>query len=124
MERKFVVNPLTNKSLLVGSATYRKLVANGTLVHDPQVDTSESESEPEPEKPVRKVLAKQLVREVKKNKSQFVDLSKKETDKLLRKLLLLKLAPKKKVKKRRPKTPPPSSSDESSESESSSSESD
>lgn len=127
MKEGHALNPQTGRIIKKSTAQYRKLVKLGLIVEQDEPEpTPEPVKDPEPEpKPisVKTEMAVLAVDLVKKNKAQFVDLSKKETDKLLRKLLLERLCPKqdkkkpKKKSKYKLKTSPPSSSDESSESD-------
>jgi hypothetical protein len=133
---ELILNPKTNRFVKVGGPKYNRLVKEGFIkpeaTPEPLSETivepeAVPEAVPEPThvpKPVsvKAEMAKVAVDLVKKNEAQFVDLSKKETDKLLRKLLLEKLCPEKPKKKKKKskyklRTPPPSSSDESSDSD-------
>jgi hypothetical protein len=133
---ELILNPKTNRFVKVGGPKYKRLVKEGFITPNAEtpepVETSDPVAEKEPEpvgkelpapKPVcvKSEMAVVAVDLVKKHESQFVDLSKAETSKLLRKLLIDKLAPKTPKKKKKSKyklrTPPPSSSDESSDSD-------
>jgi hypothetical protein len=128
---ELILNPKTNRFVKVGGPKYNRLVKEGFIkpeaTSEPLAEpTPEPEPKPVPEpvpKPVsvKAEMAKVAVDLVKKHEAQFVDLSKKETDKLLRQLLLEKLCPKQDNKKKKKskyklKAPPPSS-DESSDSD-------
>ena len=120
----YITNPRTNRRLKFGSKSYYKYIEEQNMLleaeqHRLKMEQTRETSQPAP---IRKALAKEMVNIVASNKSKFSDLSKKETDKLLRKLLLEKLKSKKKKKKKKVITPP-TSSDESSDSDSDSSDS-
>lgn len=124
MEKAFVLNPITNKSVLVHSATYKKLVKEGTIKPYEPPQNTPPEPQEEPQQPIKAKLAHEMVDIVATNKSKFNELSKKETDKLLRKLLVAKLTDKRKknFKKKKPKykiVEPSSSESESDASETS-----
>ena len=133
----YVFNPLTKRFVCKTSKTYDRLVKSGHVIEDDAVHTpsrttiqqpENDESEPEP--PIKEMLADELTDIVRDNQDKLMDLTEKQTNKLLRKLLYEKLTvskekkkknkqekPKKKPKKYKIKTPPPSDS-ETSESES------
>jgi hypothetical protein len=112
---ELILNPKTNRFVKVGGPKYNRLVKEGfikpeatsevlseTIVKPTPELTPKPTPEPTPEpKPisVKAEMAVLAVDLVKKNEAQFVDLTKKETDKLLRKLLLERLCPKPKAKK-------------------------
>lgn len=116
-----IKNPLTNRSIKVGGDIYKKLLKDGVIKPpEPKVEP-EPRVEPEPE--VEKELMTAAVNTVAKNKKQFVGLSQKETDKMLKKLLYEKLVlsnkkDKKKKKKKKKYYSSSESSSESSDSES------
>lgn len=126
MDKKIVLNPLSNRFVKINSAKYKRLVKEGVI----QVQTPEPAEEvktPEPLKPAetpslpKAEIAEQCVNIVAQNKSKFENLSKEETDVLLRTLLVEKLFGKMSTKEVKPKkktkfkvkAPPPSSESES-----------
>jgi hypothetical protein len=127
MKEGHCLNPQTGRIIKKSTAQYRKLVKLGLIEEEPPNATPEpfkepfKEPEPVPEPiSVKTEMAKVAVDLVKKNEAQFVDLSKKETDKLLRQLLIERLCPKQDKKKKKSKyklKAPPPSSDESSDSD-------
>ena len=131
MHKKIVLNPESNRFVKINSAKYKRLVKEGVI----QVQTPEPAEEvktPEPLKPAetpslpKKEIAEQCVNIVAQNKSKFENLSKEETDILLRTLLVEKLFGKmstkevkqKKKAKFKVKVEQPPSSESESESES------
>jgi hypothetical protein len=132
-----ILNPSTNRFVNIGSQKHKRLILEGVL---PPVDGLELETEPMPEavrtvkepdqeltqaqrKDFKNKLASECSTIVNAHISQFKNISQKQTDALLKKMLYEKLCiedkPKKKKKKLfKPKTPPPSSSDDSSDSDS------
>jgi hypothetical protein len=147
MSSKKILNPATNRFVNYGSQKYYRLVNEGVIklpvevIPDVKTDNINYEKiQVKPDdinyekiqvKPVKQLLAEELTTIVKENKKEFQkELTQKETDALLRRLLYEKLCiskkgkskkeekPKKKKKKYKIKTPPPSSESES-ESESS-----
>ena len=135
---RFIQNPFTNRWILKKSPTHIRLVHSGVFK---DMDSTKpikpvlikpttpaileqhflQNETPQTPEPIKGKLAETLTDIVAENKSKFVDLSEKETNKLLRKLLTLKLTKKKKKKKK--KKIIVSSSDDS-DSDSDSSESD
>jgi hypothetical protein len=136
MNSKKILNPATNRFVNYGSQKYYRLVNEGVI--KPVDEKAEANAEatltiipevkPEPivAPPVKQLLAEELTTIVKENKKEFQkELTQKETDALLRRLLYEKLCiskkgkskkkekPKKKKKKYKIKTPPPSSESES-----------
>ena len=131
MHKKIVLNPESNRFVKINSAKYKRLVKEGVI----QVQTPEPAEEvktPEPLKPAetpslpKAEIAEQCVNIVAQNKSKFENLSKEETDILLRTLLVEKLFGKmstkevkqKKKAKFKVKVEQPPSSESESESES------
>ena len=131
MHKKIVLNPESNHFVKINSAKYKRLVKEGVI----QVQTPEPAAEvktPEPPKTAetptlpKKEIAEQCVNIVAQNKSKFENLSKEETDILLRTLLVEKLFGKmstkevkqKKKAKFKVKVEQPPSSESESESES------
>ena len=136
MHKKIVLNPESNRFVKINSAKYKRLVKEGVI----QVQTPEPAEEvktPEPLKPAetptppppslpKAELAEQCVNIVAQNKSKFENLSKEETDILLRTLLVENLFGKmstkevkqKKKAKFKVKVEQPPSSESESESES------
>lgn len=131
MHKKIVLNPESNRFVKINSAKYKRLVKEGVI----QVQTPEPAEEvktPEPPKTAetptlpKKEIAEQCVNIVAQNKSKFENLSKEETDILLRTLLVEKLFGKmstkevkqKKKAKFKVKVEQPPSSESESESES------
>jgi hypothetical protein len=122
-----VLNPNSNRFVRVGGAKYNRLIKERVLseVKTPkEIETPETpetiETPEEPEKVnLKSEVANMSINLVKQHKNAFRDLSKEETDKLLRKLLIEKLAPKSKKKKTKSKfkLKKPSSSEESSDSD-------
>jgi hypothetical protein len=123
MKEGYVLNPQTSRIIKRTTAQCRKLVKLGLIDEEPPKPVPEAVPEPTPvPKPisVKTEMAKVAVDLVKKNEAQFTDLSKVETDKLLRHLLIERLCPKQDKKKKKSKyklKAPPSSSDESSDSD-------
>jgi len=130
MHKKIVLNPESNRFVKINSAKYKRLVKEGVI----QVQTPEPAEEvktPEPPKPAetpslpKAEIAEQCVNIVAQNKSKFENLSKEETDVLLRTLLVEKLFGKMSTKEKKPKkktkfkvkTPPSSESESESESD-------
>ena len=115
---RFIQNPFSKRYILKKSPTHIRLVHSGVFLN---MDSTEPIKVVLPPKitpaiihaPIKEPLCKTLVNIVDKNKNQFEDLSEKETNLLLRKLLTLKLTKKKKKKKKK-KVIVVSSSDESS----------
>ena len=131
MHKKIVLNPESNRFVKINSAKYKRLVKEGVI----QVQTPEPAEEvktPEPPKTAetpslpKAEIAEQCVNIVAQNKSKFENLSKEETDILLRTLLVEKLFGKmstkevkqKKKAKFKVKVEQPPSSESESESES------
>ena len=134
MHKKIVLNPESNRFVKINSAKYKRLVKEGVI----QVQTPEPAEEvkpaetPEPPKTAetpslpKAEIAEQCVNIVAQNKSKFENLSKEETDILLRTLLVEKLFGKmstkevkqKKTAKFKVKVEQPPSSESESESES------
>ena len=130
MHKKIVLNPESNRFVKINSAKYKRLVKEGVI----QVQTPEPAEEvktPEPPKTAetptlpKKEIAEQCVNIVAQNKSKFENLSKEETDILLRTLLVEKLFGKMSTKEKKPKkktkfkvkAPPSSESESESESD-------
>ena len=152
MPQTHVLNPQTNRMLKLTSKNCKRLIQLGIIQPpEPQENTKDSDEtklvssqltqEPEPPKPpevpvreanrtsIEKELKKEVKTEMKKiineNKNEFKELSQRETDALLKRMLFEKLCvnkpkPKKiaKPKTKKYKVVQPSSSDESSSEES------
>jgi hypothetical protein len=132
MNSKKILNPATNRFVNYGSQKYYRLVNEGVIKLPveaiPEVKT-EVKPEPIVAPPVKQLLAEELTTIVKENKPLFQkELTQKETDALLRRLLYEKLCIKKKEKKPKEKPKkkkkykiktPPQSSESESDSESS-----
>jgi hypothetical protein len=122
----WILNPRTNRRLKFGSKSYYKFLEEEKVLLAAEKTRLEAEKvaneQEAPPLPIKNALARELVDIVGDNKPKFVDLTKKQTDKLLRKLLIEKLTVKakkpkaKKKKYRRIVTPEPSSSESSSDS--------
>lgn len=137
-----VLNPKTNRFVRIGTQKYKRLIREGVLKEPPQ-SPKEFAPTPEPIEPPPSPIETQKFNEddyhakmaetfqkiVKENESKLVDLTQKQTDVLLKKLLYQKLCvdkpekPKKvkkpkKAKKKKFKIVQPSSSESESESES------
>lgn len=140
----FVLNPITNRYIAVDSKVYNRLVKAGSIepvtpqivTPEPIIQVPETKIENVPKTvpvvtapPVKELLANELTDIVKEHKKKFAkELTQKQTDALLRKLLYDKLCVSKKKKKvdassrkpaKKPKkikfkiaTPPPSSDSE------------
>ena len=115
---RFIQNPFSKRYILKKSPTHVRLVHSGVFLN---MDSTEPIKVVIPPKvtpaiihaPIKEALCETLVNIIDKNKNKFEDLSEKETNLLLRKLLTLKLTKKKKKKKKK-KVIVVSSSDESS----------
>lgn len=133
MHTKIVLNPESNRFVKINSAKYKRLVKEGVIqVQTPEpaeeVKPAETPLPPPPTPPSlpKAELAEQCVNIVAQNKSKFENLSKEETDILLRTLLVEKLFGKmstkevkqKKKAKFKVKVEQPPSSESESESES------
>jgi hypothetical protein len=133
MHKKIVLNPESNRFVKINSAKYKRLVKEGVIqVQTPEpaeeVKPAETSPPPPPTPPSlpKAELAEQCVNIVAQNKSKFENLSKEETDILLRTLLVEKLFGKmstkevkqKKKAKFKVKVEQPPSSESESESES------
>jgi hypothetical protein len=136
MHKKIVLNPESNRFVKINSAKYKRLVKEGVIqVQTPEpaeeVKPAETPPPPPPTPPPSPALpkaeiAEQCVNIVAQNKSKFENLSKEETDILLRTLLVEKLFGKmstkevkqKKKAKFKVKVEQPPSSESESESES------
>ena len=127
MENQKILNPMTKRYVKINSQQYNKLVLEG-LIKPPVEEIKNEIKVAEP--PIKALLAEELTTIVKENKKQFEkELTQKECDKLLKKLLYEKLCISKKPKKDKTekkkkkikfkvKTPEPSESDsESSDSD-------
>lgn len=133
MHKKIVLNPESNRFVKINSAKYKRLVKEGVIqVQTPEpaeeVKPAETSPTPPPTPPSlpKAEIAEQCVNIVAQNKSKFENLSKEETDILLRTLLVEKLFGKmstkevkqKKKAKFKVKVEQPPSSESESESES------
>ena len=127
MENQKILNPITKRYVKINSQQYNKLVLEG-LIKPPVEEIKNEIKVAEP--PIKALLSEELTTIVKENKKQFEkELTQKECDKLLKKLLYEKLCISKKPKKDKTekkkkkikfkvKTPEPSESDsESSDSD-------
>ena len=93
---RFIFNPCSKRWILKGSPTHIRLVRNGFFAN---MESTEVLMIPNPKlvkpktepKPIKNVLANTLTDIVADKQDQFVDLSKRDTDRLLRKLLFDKL---------------------------------
>lgn len=132
MHKKIVLNPESNRFVKINSAKYKRLVKEGVIqVQTPEpaeeVKPAETPPPPPPTPPSlpKAELAEQCVNIVAQNKSKFENLSKEETDILLRTLLVEKLFGKMSTKEKKPKkktkfkvkAPPSSESESESESD-------
>ena len=129
MENQKILNPITKRYVKINSQQYNKLVLEG-LIKPPVEEIKNEIKVAEP--PIKALLAETLTDVVKENKKQFEkEMSQKDCDKLLKKLLYEKLCLTKKPKKDKPekkkkkikfkvKTPEPSESESQSESDDSS----
>jgi hypothetical protein len=133
MHKKIVLNPESNRFVKINSAKYKRLVKEGVIqvqTPEPAEEVKPAETPPPPTPPPPSLpkaeLAEQCVNIVAQNKSKFENLSKEETDILLRTLLVEKLFGKmstkevkqKKKAKFKVKVEQPPSSESESESES------
>ena len=106
IEEEKVMNPFTNRFVKVNSAAYGKMQEKMKLANLEVVQPEIKEMEPKPSE-LQSSLSDKLTDIVQENKSKFSkDMSKKEMDILLKKLLLKKLkltdkTPKKKKKKQK-----------------------
>jgi len=116
----YCFNPSSNRICRLDTAKTKKLIKSGIVVipRDLQMpneripETPEPVQEPEPPKP--EVQEKELKSEVKaemksiinENKNEFKELSQRETDALLKRMLFEKLCVKKKKKKKKAKPKP------------------
>jgi hypothetical protein len=131
----YIFNPVTNRMILKSSRQAVRLSKLGLISLDEptpvkletvpesnyEAETPEPESEPEKEinpKKLKKKMIHSLTDIAAENKNDFKDLTQKETDDLLRKLLYKKLNIKKPVKKLKKKKKKYISSDSESSSES------
>ena len=132
MHKKIVLNPESNRFVKINSAKYKRLVKEGVIqVQTPEpaeeVKPAETPPPPPPTPPSlpKAEIAEQCVNIVAQNKSKFENLSKEETDILLRTLLVEKLFGKMSTKEKKPKkktkfkvkAPPSSESESESESD-------
>jgi hypothetical protein len=122
-----ILNPSTNRFVLVGSSKYKRLVKEGVIkphVPQPQTQPQPAPSRPpSPESPpstrsLKKELIKTTTDIVRDNRQDFVDLTQKQTDALLKRMLYEKLCidkpnAKKKTHKKHKKKYASSSSDSS-----------
>ena len=128
MHKKIVLNPESNRFVKINSAKYKRLVKEGVIqvqTPEPAEEVKPAETPPPPPPPPPSLpkaeIAEQCVNIVAQNKSKFENLSKEETDILLRTLLVEKLFGKMSTKEKKPKkktkfkvkAPPPSSESES-----------
>lgn len=133
MHKKIVLNPESNRFVKINSAKYKRLVKEGVIqvqTPEPAEEVKPAETPPPPTTPPPSLpkaeIAEQCVNIVAQNKSKFENLSKEETDILLRTLLVEKLFGKmstkevkqKKKAKFKVKVEQPPSSESESESES------
>ena len=123
MNSKKVLNPKTNRFVHFGSQKFNRLVMEGVIKPAEEKAVEVKAEEPNIEPPIKKMLAEELTTIVKQNMPLFEkEMTQKESDALLRKLLYEKLCIKKtdkktkKKKKFKVRAPPPSSESESSES--------
>ena len=132
MHKKIVLNPESNRFVKINSAKYKRLVKEGVIqvqTPEPAEEVKPAETPPPPTPPPPSLpkaeLAEQCVNIVAQNKSKFENLSKEETDILLRTLLVEKLFGKMSTKEKKPKkktkfkvkAPPSSESESESESD-------
>ena len=103
----YFLNTKTNRYFKKGSPTYNKMFADGyfnkcseTELEKPKIVEPIPELPVEPLKPLIKTELKAII---KSNKNDFVGLSQKETDELLKKMLYIKLCLNKKPKKEKDK---------------------
>ncbi len=105
MKNGYSMNPQTGRIIKKTTAKYKKLVKLGLIKEEEPTEAQQPIQQPPPQPipppPVKAEVAKECVNLVKQNEDKFRDLTQKETDKLLRKLLIEKLAPKKKKKKKK-----------------------
>ena len=116
-----ILNPSTNRFVLVGSSKYKRLVKEGVI--KPHVPQPAQSRPPSPESPpstrsLKKELIKTTTDIVRDNRQDFVDLTQKQTDALLKRMLYEKLCidkpnAKKKTHKKHKKKYASSSSDSS-----------
>ena len=102
-----ILNPTTNRFVLIGSPKYKRLIKEGVIKSQPQPAQTRPPSPVEilaQPKSLKKELIKTAVDIVADNKTDFVDLSQKETDKLLRRMLYEKLCLDKPSSKKHKKT--------------------
>lgn len=132
MHKKIVLNPESNRFVKINSAKYKRLVKEGVIqvqTPEPAEEVKPAETPPPPPPPPPSLpkaeIAEQCVNIVAQNKSKFENLSKEETDILLRTLLVEKLFGKMSTKEKKPKkktkfkvkAPPSSESESESESD-------
>ena len=128
MENQKILNPITKRYVKVGSQQFNKLVLEGLIkVEFPKAEDIKVEIPTVAVPPIKGLLAEELTNIVKENKKQLTkEMSQKECDRLLKKLLYEKLciSKKKPEKKDKPekkkkkikfkvKTPEPESESES-----------
>jgi hypothetical protein len=110
---EYFLNTKTNRYFKKGSPTYNKMFANGyfnkcseTELEKPQIVEPIPELPVEPLKPTSQItsdLRTELKSIIKSNKNDFVGLSQKQTDELLKRMLYEKLCLNKKPKKEKDK---------------------
>jgi hypothetical protein len=96
-----ILNPSTNRFVLVGSPKYKRLVKEGVIKpHVPQTrppSPEPAQARPPSPKPaqatrsLKKELIKTTIDIVRDNRQDFVDLTQKQTDALLKRMLYEKL---------------------------------
>jgi hypothetical protein len=122
----YFLNTKTNRYFKKGSPTYNKMFADGYFNEKPKIEPTEqlvriANDDLQNVEPLKPMIKTELKSIIKTNKTNFVGLSQKETDELLKRMLYQKLClnkkPDKKSKKYK-KYKIQSSSSESSSSES------
>ena len=98
----YLLNTRTSRYVKKGSPSYNKLVVSGYFDETPKTEPIDGETkhvetaiepnvDPEPEPDLKKEIKPILQEIVKENKSEFVGLTQKQTDELLKKMLYEKL---------------------------------
>jgi hypothetical protein len=120
-----ILNPSTNRFVLVGSPKYKRLVKEGVIKKpEPQPAPSRppspepAQARPSQSRSLKKEVMNVATNIVRDNRQDFVDLTQKQTDALLKRMLYEKLCVDKPSKKTHKKKRYDSSSDSSDSSDS------
>jgi hypothetical protein len=112
MNNLYAKNPRTGRMIKKATSRYRHMIKTGEIVETEPAETPKTvettekvkTAEPAENLSVKEKIIPVMVDIVDRNRTDFQDLSEKETTKLLRRLLLEKLAPSEKERKSKDKT--------------------